>query len=121
MLNSAIHEFDSIRWLLGEEARKIYVTGVHTNSDKVSDLLDLITVHVSLSGDCVANFDVYMFIEITSTILRQWKVAGLSVSNKLISLKFKHGFIPSSRGNEPARQRWTDICLYNRPYMGSNL
>ena len=60
MLNSAIHEFDSIRWLLGEEARKIYVTGVHTNSDKVSELLDLITVHVSLSGDCVANFDVYM-------------------------------------------------------------
>ena len=60
LLNSAIHEFDSIRWLLGEEARKIYVTGVHTNSDRVSDLLDLITVHVSLSGDCVANFDVYM-------------------------------------------------------------
>ncbi len=121
MLNSAIHEFDSIRWLLGEEARKIYVTGVHTNSDKVSGLLDLMTVHVSLSGDCVANFDVYMFIEITSTILRQWKVTGLSVSNKLISLKFKHGLIPSNRMISLAQQRGTDICLYNLLYTGSNL
>lgn len=60
LLNSAIHEFDSIRWLLGEEVSRIYVTGVNTDPDLGTDLFDLITVHVSLSGDCIANFDVYM-------------------------------------------------------------
>ena len=60
MLDAAIHEFDSIRWLLGQELEEVYVKGVNTEPSLGKDVLDLILIQASLTGDCLATFDIYL-------------------------------------------------------------
>jgi len=59
LFGSAIHEFDSIRWLLGQEMEGVYVKGVNTEPSLGEDVLDLLLCQVSLTGGCLATFDVY--------------------------------------------------------------
>lgn len=59
LFGSAVHEFDSIRWFLGQELEEIYVRGVNTDPDLGEDVYDLLLFQLSLTGGCLATFDVY--------------------------------------------------------------
>src|SRR2546425_4169864 len=39
---SAIHDIDSVRWLLGQEIREVYVRGVRTHSSFSDETLDML-------------------------------------------------------------------------------
>jgi myo-inositol 2-dehydrogenase/D-chiro-inositol 1-dehydrogenase len=57
---AAIHDIDSTRWLLGQEIQEVYVRGVQVDHSLKEDVFDLISLHFSLSGDCLASTEVYV-------------------------------------------------------------
>ena len=48
--NSAIHDIDSARWLLGQEITEVYVRGVRTHTSFSDETLDMVLIQMTLSG-----------------------------------------------------------------------
>ena len=61
--NSAIHDIDSTRWLLGQEVNEVYVRGVRTHASFSDETLDLLLMQMSLSGNCLATVEVFVAAE----------------------------------------------------------
>jgi myo-inositol 2-dehydrogenase/D-chiro-inositol 1-dehydrogenase len=61
--NSAIHDIDSVRWLLGQEVTEVYVLGVRTHPSSSNEIRDLLLLQMSLSGTCLATVEVAVAIE----------------------------------------------------------
>jgi myo-inositol 2-dehydrogenase/D-chiro-inositol 1-dehydrogenase len=59
LVNSAIHDFDSARWFLGQEIEEVYVRGTNTEPALGGDVLDLQLIQMSLAGGCLATIEVY--------------------------------------------------------------
>jgi myo-inositol 2-dehydrogenase/D-chiro-inositol 1-dehydrogenase len=58
LFNSAIHDLDSARWLLGQEIEQVYVTGTNVERKHGQDCNDLQLIQLSLSGGCLAIIEV---------------------------------------------------------------
>lgn len=61
--NSAIHDLDSTRWLLGEEISQVYVRGVRTHPSFSDETRDMLLIQMKLSGDCLATAEVSVAVE----------------------------------------------------------
>ena len=61
--NSAIHDIDSTRWLLGQEITEVYVRGVRTHSSFSDETQDMLLLQMALSGDCLATVEVSVAVE----------------------------------------------------------
>jgi myo-inositol 2-dehydrogenase/D-chiro-inositol 1-dehydrogenase len=61
--NSAIHDIDSMRWLLGQEITKVYVCGVRTHSSFDEETRDMLLLQMTLSGECLATAEVSVAVE----------------------------------------------------------
>src|SRR5205085_7731633 len=61
--NSAIHDIDSTRWLLGQEITAVYVRGVRTHSSFNEETRDMLLLQMNLSGDCLATAEVSVAVE----------------------------------------------------------
>lgn len=57
--NSAGHDFDSARWLLGQEVTEVYVRGVRTRASFSAETYDLLLIQMVLNGDCLATIEVF--------------------------------------------------------------
>lgn len=57
---SAVHDFDSARWLLGQEVETVYATGVRTDSRLQEKAYDLLTFHLGLTNNTLASIEVYV-------------------------------------------------------------
>ena len=60
LVNSAVHDLDSARWLLGEEIEEVYVHGTNTPAASDGEVLDLQVIQLELGGGCLANIEVYV-------------------------------------------------------------
>jgi myo-inositol 2-dehydrogenase/D-chiro-inositol 1-dehydrogenase len=60
LTNSAGHDFDSARWLLGEEVQEVYVRGLRSRPELHPDTKDLLLVEMSLTNNCMAVAEVYV-------------------------------------------------------------
>ena len=60
IVNSAIHDLDSCRWFLGQEVEQVYVGGVTTDAAVGEDTLDLVAIHLSLTGGCLGMIETYV-------------------------------------------------------------
>ncbi len=60
LVNSAIHDLDAARWLLGQEIEEVYVYGTNTRVPSDSEVLDLQIIQLKLDGGCLANIEVYV-------------------------------------------------------------
>ncbi len=60
LVNSAIHDLDAARWLLGQEIEEVYVYGTNTRAASDSEVLDLQIIQLKLGGGCLANIEVYV-------------------------------------------------------------
>lgn len=60
LVNSAVHDLDAARWLLGQEIEEVYVYGTNTRAASDSGILDLQIIQVKLDGGCLANIEVYV-------------------------------------------------------------
>lgn len=59
VINAAIHDLDSARWMLDQEIEEVYVRGVNTNGTSGGEL-DLQLIQLSLSGGCLATIELYV-------------------------------------------------------------
>ena len=60
LVNSAVHDLDAARWLLGQEIEEVYVHGTNTPAASDGELLDLQVIQLKLGGGCLANIEVYV-------------------------------------------------------------
>ncbi len=56
-VNSIIHDFDTMRWLLQQEVTEVYVRGLRSHANSPSE--DLQLIHLTLTGNCLASIEVY--------------------------------------------------------------
>ena len=60
LINSAGHDFDSTRWLLGEELVEVFVRGLRSRADLHPDTKDLLLIEMALTNDSLAVIEVYV-------------------------------------------------------------
>lgn len=60
LINSAGHDFDSTRWLLGEEVQEVFVRGLRSRTDLHPDTKDLLLIEMALTNDSLAALEVYV-------------------------------------------------------------
>src|SRR5215204_6055810 len=60
LVNSAVHDLDSARWMLGQEIEEVYVHGTNTPAASDGEVLDLQVIQLKLGGGCLANIEVYV-------------------------------------------------------------
>ena len=61
--NSAGHDIDATRWLLGQEIEEVYVRGVRSHASFSAETTDLLVFQMSLTGDCLATIELYVAAE----------------------------------------------------------
>jgi len=61
--NSAIHDIDSARWLLGQEVTEVFVRGVRTHTSFSDETRDMVLIQMALSGECLATAEVSVAVE----------------------------------------------------------
>ena len=61
--NSAGHDIDAVRWLLGQEVAEVYVRGVRSHTTFSVDTTDLLLLQMTLNGDCLATIELYVAAE----------------------------------------------------------
>ena len=61
--NSAGHDIDAVRWLLGQEIAEVYVRGVRSHATFSADTTDLLLLQMTLTGDCLAAIELYVAAE----------------------------------------------------------
>jgi myo-inositol 2-dehydrogenase/D-chiro-inositol 1-dehydrogenase len=61
--NSASHDIDAARWLVGQEIEEVYVRGVRTRTSFSKETQDLLLIQMALSGDCLATVEVFVAAE----------------------------------------------------------
>jgi myo-inositol 2-dehydrogenase/D-chiro-inositol 1-dehydrogenase len=60
LVNSAVHDLDSARWILGQEIEEVYVHGTNTGAAEDGEVLDLQVIQLHLGRGCLANIEVYV-------------------------------------------------------------
>jgi myo-inositol 2-dehydrogenase / D-chiro-inositol 1-dehydrogenase len=60
LVNSAVHDLDSARWLLGQEIGEAYVYGTNTPAASDGEVLDLQLIQLKLGGECLASIEVFV-------------------------------------------------------------
>lgn len=60
LVNSAVHDLDAARWILGREIEEVYVHGTNTPAASDGEVLDLQVIQLKLDGGCLANIEVYV-------------------------------------------------------------
>lgn len=61
--NSAIHDLDSTRWLLGQDVTEVWVRGVRTHTAFSDETLDMLLFQMTLTGECLATIECSVAIE----------------------------------------------------------
>lgn len=58
--NSAVHDFDSARWLLNQEVETVYASGLRTHPHLADNAFDMLVFQLGLSGGTLAMIEVYV-------------------------------------------------------------
>lgn len=63
LVNSAGHDIDSARWLLGEEVLDVSVRGLRSRPELAEDSRDLLLLQMTMTGGCLATAEIFMNAE----------------------------------------------------------
>lgn len=63
LTNSAGHDIDATRWLLGQEIEEVFVRGVRSHAGFSVDTTDLLLLQMKLTGDCLATIELFVAAE----------------------------------------------------------
>ena len=61
--DSAVHDIDSTRWLLGEEVTEAFARGVRTRPEFSEETVDMMLVQLKLTGECLSTIEVTVAVE----------------------------------------------------------
>ena len=132
LTNSAIHDIDSARWLLGEEVREVYVRGVRTHSSFEEQARDMLLLHMNLSGNCLATVEVSVAVEYgyevsaevvgergavtaaqpDAALLRARQACGVAVPQSYLE-RFQDAYVSEVTA-------WVESIQSERPFPGAN-
>lgn len=69
--NSAIHDIDSTRWLLGQDVTEVWVRGVRTHDSFGDETLDMLLFQMTLTNTCLATIECSVAVEYGYEVLAE--------------------------------------------------
>ena len=130
--NSAIHDIDSARWLLGEEVTEVYVRGVRAHSSFDEETRDMLLLQMNLSGNCLATVEVSVAVEYgyevsaevvgergaavtvqpDAALLRARQTCGVAVPQSYL-VRFQDAYVSELTA-------WVESIQNEQPFPGAN-
>ncbi len=132
LINSAGHDLDSARWLLGGEVQEVYVRGFRSRPELHPDTRDFLFIVVSFTNNCLATAEVYVNdeygYEVSAELVCQRGTAVTAQPDDvLVRAKGQRGYsVPSdwlSRFNEAYTielRDWVNSIQTGQPFHGAN-
>lgn len=131
LTNSAGHDFDSARWLLGEEVQEVYVRGLRSRPELHPDTKDLLLVEMFMTNNCMATAEVYVNDEYgyevsAELVCQRGTVATEHADKALVRAKARRGYSVASDWLNPFQDAyvaelvdWIDSLRCNEPFHGA--
>lgn len=131
LTNSAGHDFDSARWLLGEEVQEVYVRGLLSRPELHADTRDLLLVEMFMSNNCMATAEVYVNAEYgyevsAELVCQRGTVVTEHADKALIRAKANRGYFVASDWLNPFQDAyvaemvdWIDSLQGKGPFHGA--
>jgi myo-inositol 2-dehydrogenase/D-chiro-inositol 1-dehydrogenase len=131
LTNSAGHDFDSARWLLGEEVQEVYVRGLRSRPELHQDTRDLLLIEMFMSNNCMATAEVYVNdeygYEVSAELVCQRGTVATEHDDKaLIRAKAHRGYFVASDWLNPFQDAyvaelvdWIDSLQCNETFHGA--
>lgn len=130
--NSAIHDLDSARWMLGQEVQEVYVRGVRTHPSFSDATRDMVLIQMVLSNECLATIETSVAVEygyevlaeivgergtvITASpadaLVRAHKAQAVAVPQSHLE-RFQNAFVPELIG-------WVQSVQTGQPFAGAS-
>lgn len=132
LINSAGHDLDSARWMLGEEAQEVFVRGFRSRPELHPATLDLLVILLSFADKRMATVELYMNddygYEVSAEVVCQ---RGAAVTEQpdavLVRAQGRRGYtVPNdwlARFNEAyinELRDWADSIQFGQPFHGAN-
>lgn len=132
LINSAGHDLDSARWMLGEHVDQVYVRGFRSRVELHPDTQDLFLIILSFTDNRMATLEVYMNddygYEVSAEVVCQ---RGTAVTEQpdavLVRAQGQRGYnVPNdwlARFNEAyinELRNWADSIQFGKPFLGAN-
>lgn len=131
LINSAGHDFDSARFLLGEEVQDVYVRGLKSRPELHDDTRDLLLIQMTMSNNCLASGEVYVNdeygYEVSAELVCQRGTACTVQPDKtLVRAKSHRGFYVAADWLSPFQDAyvaeaidWIDSIQTGQPFHGA--
>ncbi len=104
LTNTAGHDIDSARWLLGSEVKEVYTNALRSRDDCPSDSRDLLLLEMIMNDECLAFAEIYMSAdygyEVSAELVGQLGVLTTAQPDLLI-------IRAQSKRYMPVAQDWT--------------
>ena len=132
LTNSAGHDFDSARWLLGEEVQEVFVRGLRSRPELHPDTRDLLIVEMFMTHNCMAVAEVYVNddygYEVSAELVCQRGTAVTTQPDRVLLRSSAHrGFKVSSDWLSPFQdayvaelQDWITSLQNGQPFHGAS-
>ena len=132
LINSAGHDFDSTRWLLGEEVQEVFVRGLRSRADLHPDTRDLLLIEMAMTNDSLAVVEVYVNAhygyEVSAEVVCQRGSAITTLADTVLVRSAAQRAHPISKDwlarfqNAYALEvvEWVESIQEGRPFRGAN-
>jgi len=94
LVNSAGHDIDAARWMLGQEVKSVWVQALRAHPSTSPATRDLVLIQLGLTGDCLATIEVFVSAdygyEVTAEVVTE--------RGSVITLQPDHALVRSKGG-----------------------
>lgn len=133
LINSAGHDLDSARWMLGEQVQNVFVRGFRSRPELHPETLDLLFIILSFADQRMATVELYMNddygYEVSAEVVCQ---RGTAITEQpdavLVRAQGRRGYtVPNdwlARFNEAyinELRDWADSIQCGEPFHGANV
>ncbi len=131
LINSAGHDFDSARFLLGQEVQDVHVRGLKSRPELHEDTKDLLLIQMTMTDNCFASGEVYVNdeygYEVSAELVCQRGTAITVQPDKtLVRAKSHRGFYVAADWLSPFQDAyvaeaidWIDSIQCGQPFHGA--
>jgi myo-inositol 2-dehydrogenase / D-chiro-inositol 1-dehydrogenase len=132
LTNSAGHDIDSARFLLGEEVREVYVRGLKSRPELHADTQDLLLIELFMTNNTMGTAEVYVNAEYgyevsAELICQRGTVVTQQPDKAMVRAKAHRGFYVSSDWLSPFQEAyvaeeidWIQSLQTGQPFHGAS-
>ena len=131
LINSAGHDFDSARFLLGEEVQDVFVRGLKSRPELHEATKDLLLIQMTMSNNCFATAEVYVNDEYgyevsAELVCQRGTVVTEQADKALVRARSHRGYYVASDWLSPFQDAyvaelidWVDSLQTGQPFHGA--